>query len=298
MRDFPDIKILKVVHFLVMNNSVTKTAELLNVSPGTISYMLNKARQLTGSSLFLRTQNGMIPNQVATELSNHYINITKELKNYSEIKSSANRVFTISTYSLLEFMLAETLSDKEKFPIMLKFNTPEDDNDSRLRRLRNKEVDIDIGTRLESDRSIVQTRLFSSDLSIFMSKNNPRANAAFTLEDWLEAEHVRWSRRTDFICDDYNHANRFHQIMEKKNVSMVSSDSLNMAVLCAFTNHVMLMPLIVSRFLTNHFPTKILPAPPELNMRFECYLHYHNSLIKDEVLNVILSHFRMAIEQL
>ncbi|HBQ6095757.1 TPA: LysR family transcriptional regulator [Klebsiella pneumoniae] len=294
MTDTLDIKTLRVIHFLVMNKSVTKTAELLSVSPGAISYMLNKARQSTGATLFSRTQHGMIPDNVSKELSRRYINITKELSDYS-CKSVINRTVTISTYSLLEFMLSNSLSDKKEFPVMLEFSTPENDNETRLRQLRSKAVDIDIGTRLESDRSIVQIRLFSSPLSIFMSRNNPKANREFTLKDWCEAEHVRWSRRTDFICDDYNHANQFHSIMEQKNVSIISSDSLNMAMLCAFTNHIMLMPKTLSKFLVNYLPVVLLPPPSELDMRFECYLHYHHSLASDETLKSILGKIQKTI---
>ncbi|MGR7122216.1 LysR family transcriptional regulator [Klebsiella aerogenes] len=295
MIDTLDIKALRVIHVMTTSGSVTKTAELLNVSPGAISYMLNKARQATGCSLFSRTHSGMVPDNTAKQLSQRYINITKELHEYNGVVSLENRTVTLSTYSLLELMIAESLSNKATFPVMLEFSMPEIDNETRLRRLRSKEVDIDIGTRLESDRSIVQTRLFSSSLSVFMSRNNPKANGPFTLEDWLEADHVRWSRRTDFICDDYNHANRFHNIMERKNVSMISSDSLNMAMLCAFTNHVMLMPDKLSKFLIKYLPIVSLPPPPELNMRFDCYLHYHHSLSRDMTLKSILDNLQKTI---
>lgn len=291
-----NIKMLRVIHVMTMNKSVTKTAEHLNVSPGAISYMLNKARKETGSPLFLRTKKGMIPNRMAKQLSQRYIHITSKIYEDSHARLLNNKIITISTYSLLEFMISVSLSKKNGSSIMFEFSPPEMDNDTRLRRLRSKEIDIDIGTRLEKDRSIIQTRLFSSELSIFMSKSNPKAEGSFTLQDWYDADHVRWSRRTDFICDDYDHANRFHNIMEQKKVSMVSSDSLNMAILCACTNHVMLMPTMLSKFLTNYLPVTLSLAPPELDMRFECYLHYHHSLSKDEVLKTILDRLQDVIK--
>lgn len=291
-----NIKMLRVIHVMAMNKSVTKTAEHLNVSPGAISYMLKKARQETGSPLFLRTKEGIIPNKVAKHLSQRYINLAKEINKDSRAQLLNNKVVTISTYSLLEFLISVSVSSKKDFPILFEFSPPEMDCDTRLRRLRNKEIDIDIGTRLENDRSIIQTRLFSSNLSIFMSESNPKSKGSFTLQDWYDADHVRWSRRTDFICDDYEHANRFNNIMEQKKISMISSDSLNMAMLCSCTNHVMLMPEMLSQFLTNYLPVTLLPAPPELDMRFECFLHYHNSLHKDDVLRAILDKLQDVIK--
>lgn len=129
-----------------------------------------------------------------------------------------------------------------------------------------------------------------------MGKNNPKAKGKFSLQDWYDADHVRWSRRTDFICDDYEHANRFYKIMEQKKVSIISSDSLNMAMICACTNHIMLMPKMLSQFLTNYLPVTLLPVPPELDMRFECFLHYHHSISKDVVLNTIFDKLQDIIK--
>lgn len=297
MTETLDIKVLRVIHYLVTNGSVTKTAELLDVSPGAVSYMLNKARQFTGSALFTRSGSGMIPDNVARELSQRYLNIKRELTGISESKNLENRVVTVSTYSLLEFMISKEMSDKSKFPTMFDFSPPELDCEARLRRLRSKEVDIDIGTRLQTDRSIVQISLFKCGLSVFMSKNNPRASKHFSLEDWRESHHIRWSRRMDFICNDYKHANRFHNLMNERNISVISSDSLNMAMLCAFSDHLMLMPELLSKNLENYLPIISVTPPLELQMQFECYLHYHHSLSGDKALNVILDKLQNITRQ-
>ena len=69
---------------------------------------------------------------------------------------------------------------------------------------------------------------------------------------------------------------------------MISSDSLNMVMLCAFTDHIMLMPEVLSRNLENYLPLKSIIPPPELQMNFECFLHYHRSLSGDNALQMIL----------
>ncbi|KLF28661.1 LysR family transcriptional regulator [Klebsiella aerogenes] len=290
-----DIKVLRVIHMLVTSGSVTKTAELMNVSPGAISYMLNKARQATGSALFSRTHNGMTPDNIAKELSQRYLEVTKVFADDSGAISLQNRAVTICTYSLLEFMLAHALSDKKDHPAMLEFCRPEINSEDRVRRIRSKEVDIDIGTRLPTDRSIIQIQLFSSNLCIFMSKNNPLSKHKFTLRNWRESNHVRWSRKADFICDDYQHANRFNEIMAEKNISMISSDSLNMSLLCAFSDHVMLMPAILSSFLEKHLPIVSRPPPAELQMRFDCYMHFHHSLSGDKTISAIFEKLQQTI---
>lgn len=47
-----DLKVLKAIHILCQSGSVSKTAEILEVTPGAVSYLINKARKATGTSLF------------------------------------------------------------------------------------------------------------------------------------------------------------------------------------------------------------------------------------------------------
>ncbi len=292
-----DLKVLRVIHYLVTNGSVTKTADLLDVSPGAVSYMINKARHFTGSALFTRSGNGMVPDNVARELSLRYLNIKRELSGISGSSKLENRAVTISTYSLLEFMICKEMSDKSQFPAMLEFSPPELDCDARLRRLRSKEVDIDIGTRLQADRSIVQISLFKCNLNLFMSKSHPLATKKITLNDWHKCHHIRWSRRMDYICDDYRHASRFYSLMNERNISVISSDSLNMAMLCAFSEHIMLLPEVLSKKLENYLPIVSVSPPSELQMQFECFLHYHHSLSGDKALTLILDKLQNITRQ-
>ncbi|EKS6650438.1 TPA: LysR family transcriptional regulator [Enterobacter hormaechei subsp. hoffmannii] len=288
MTDSLDMKVLRVIHLLVTCGSVTKTADLLGVSPGAISYLLNKARQSTGSALFLRTREGMIPDNIAKELSQRYVNIAKELFDDKGMVSLNNREVMICTYSLFEFVISDRLCSMEKRPDQIHFTPPEMNDNSRILRLRSKEIDIDIGTRLPSDRSVVQTLLFTSGLKVIMSENNPAAKERFTLDDWLKCNHVRWSRQMDYVCDDYRHANRFYDLMNQRNISVVSSNSLNMALLCAHSDHVMLMPSAVSDLIVGKLPIISLSPPPELEMQFDCYLHYHHSVSNEIKLQNII----------
>lgn len=289
MIDSLDMKVLRAVHLLVTCGSVTKTADLLGVSPGAVSYLLNKARQRTGSALFLRTREGMIPDNIAKELSQRYVNIAKELYDDKGMVSLSNREVMICTYSLFEFVISDRLCTMDTRPDQIHFTPPEMNDNTRLLRLRSKEIDIDIGTRLPSDRSIIQTLLFSSGLKILMSESNPAAKERVTLDGWLRCHHVRWSRRMDYVCDDYRHANRFYELMNQRNISIVSSDSLNMALLCAHSNHVMLMPSAVADLVVEKLPIVALNPPPELEMQFDCYLHYHHSLTNENKLQDVIN---------
>ncbi len=138
--------------------------------------MLNKARHFYRfSTVFPDRAMGwcltMLPGNLAFAIKN----IKRELSEISGTKKLENRMVTISTYSLFEFMISMRISDKQKLPGDVSFLSPEMDCETRLRRLRSKEVDIDIGTGLQQDRSIVQVSLFKCKLNILMRRDNKKS---------------------------------------------------------------------------------------------------------------------------
>ncbi|QCT18885.1 LysR family transcriptional regulator [Jejubacter calystegiae] len=292
MNNVIDIKALKAIHILTTCGSVTKTAELLNVSPGTISYILNKARKKTGSALFFRTRNGMAPDNIAKELSQYYQSITNKMKQIP----LENRSLTISTYSLIELLISAKLNVSGKLPATMKFSAPDFSEEIRLARLRNKEIDLDIGTRLPNDHSIIQIEFMSCDTCIVASKSHPTIKTNFTMSDWESNQHIIWSRSMGLTCNDFQHANRFNELINKRNVAIISSNALNMIALCAYSNYIMLMPTLIIQYFENRLPIRIFTAPPELKMRFDCYLHYHHSLANNARLSSILNEIQNTIQ--
>lgn len=277
-----DLKSLKAIHILTTCGSVTKTADLMHVSPATVSYLLNKARKLTGTALFCRTKNGMIPDSMAWELSQRYTTIVGELSEEKDSSMLSNRSLTVSTYALIELILSCSLRNQPSFSRMLRFTPPEMNDETRLIRLRNKEVDLDIGSRLPADKSIIQVDFISSDMVILASIDHPTIKDTFTMKDWKENRHILWSRGISLSCDDIEHANRFNDYVNNRNVSVISSNSLNMVALCCFSKDILLMPRKLVAFLENTFPLKAFEPPEELRMRFDCTLHYHHTLANDD----------------
>lgn len=156
-----DLKVLKVVHILCENGSVTKTAKVLNVSPGAISYLINKARKSTGSALFIRTKNGMVADTIAHGLSERYLNVSQKLDVNNEEKIAGQRNVLISAYTIVELLVSLSMLKSVTKKPLLTFTPSLDNAEERLIKLRNKEVDIDIGTRLSVDKSIIQVGFFS-----------------------------------------------------------------------------------------------------------------------------------------
>lgn len=273
-----DLKVLRAVHLLTTSGSVTKTAELLQVTPGAVSYLINKARKSTGSALFFRTREGMKPNTLALELSRRYQSVSQNFPDKEMEKSLDSRTIVISTYSLLELLLSISLLKTAR----LSFRRASHNDGERLTRLRNKEVDIDIGSRLSVDSSIVQLKLFSSPVGTMVRKDHPTVVSPFTLKDWHENSHIIWSGGMQFISDNLELTHQFRTLFDQQEVAFMASSSLNLTALCAFSDLIILLPELIGQKVEALFPVKMLALPAEMQMNFECYVHYHHSFAKND----------------
>ncbi|ROS15274.1 DNA-binding transcriptional LysR family regulator [Raoultella sp. BIGb0399] len=276
-----DIKILRAIHTLSTAGSVTKAAEMLQVTPGAVTYLINKARKTTGSALFFRTREGMKPNTLATELSQRYQSMMADYFPEESASSALNRAFIVSTYSLVEFLLALAWGKSAPKEADLSFVSTVGDDTQRLAGLRNKEVDIDIGSRLPVDSAIVQVKLFSSEVGMIARKDHPTINEKFTTKDWHENGHVLWSHGMHFISEDIAQTLDFRNLFDRQNKVWVSSSSLNVTLLCAYTNAISRMPVRIGRKLEAVLPVRIFSLPDDLHMTYECYLHYHQAFAND-----------------
>lgn len=276
-----DIKVLKAVYTLSTAGSVTKAAQVLQVTPGAVSYLINKARKTTGSALFFRTKEGMKPNTLATELSQRYQDIVASLASDDAGAATSNRTFIISTYTLLEFLLAMAWEPSAEPEPGLRYVSSDQDEARRLAALRNKEVDIDVGSRLQVDSSIIQVKLFSTHVGMIARKDHPSIGERFTTQDWHENRHALWSRGMYFVSKDIEQTQSFRNLFDQQTSVCVSSSSLNAVLLCAYSDTVTRMPVHIGRKLETILPVTLYSLPDDLHLTYECYLHYHHSFIND-----------------
>ena len=289
-----DMKVLRAIHVLSTCGSVTRAAEILQVTPGAVSYLINKARKTTGSALFFRTRSGMEPNTLAKELSQRYQNITHELTPADDQTALSSRTVVVSTYSLAELILSAALLKSATATPLIHFQQQHENENERLIKLRNKEVDIDIGTRLPVDRSIVQIKFLVSDTGVLLSNEHPTIRESITLEQWHHSRHAIWARGMHFFSDDIAQTNQFNELFRDQRLSLVASSSLSVATLCALSDLVILMPKIVGNKLEKILPVKWLPAPDELTMHYECFLHYHHSHADNKNMSELITFFQQS----
>jgi DNA-binding transcriptional LysR family regulator len=285
-----DLKVLRAIHVLCEAGSVTKAANILNVTPGAISYLINKARKETGSILFIRTQTGMAPDTIARELSARYLSISQELSR-SEEGPANHRPMVVSAYTLVELLLSlAVLNEESEYPELI-FNRQKSNDHQRLIKLRNREVDLDIGTRLPVDSSITQLRFYAGNAGVLVRKNHPTVTDKVTLEDWRANKHVAWLRGMHFINDDFSDTHKFNELANDRDIAFTSSSSLNLVTVCMLSDVMVLIPEVVGRKLATIMAVNWFKPPEEIDMRYECYLHYHRAMSGNESMKKLVALF-------
>ncbi|MBB1202122.1 LysR family transcriptional regulator [Enterobacteriaceae bacterium 89] len=294
-----DLKLLKIINTLVVNGSVTKTAELLNLSPGTISYALKKARTLTGAHLFIRTKSGMKPDTTARELSQRYqrFNETNSSKTFITDSQPQDEI-TVMTYSPVEMMIAKAVkqlaTDKQHYRYTF---LPYDSEPSlRLEKLKNGQVDLDIGSKLPADPLINKVKLFSCPVSV-LANRNAGYDEQLSLEQWQSCKHAVWSVFIDYYSDSIKTSQQAIKHINERNVAMISGSIINMVAFCATSDCIMIIPDYFVSTLTEAFQVKSLKIPSGMEINYDCYLHFTNSMTENRDLLDVVSDITSCLQQ-
>ncbi|MGR7122215.1 LysR family transcriptional regulator [Klebsiella aerogenes] len=291
-----DLKVLKAIHILCQSGSVSKTAEILEVTPGAVSYLINKARKATGTSLFFRSRHGMEPDALAKELSERYVSISEGFSLTHDESAINSRAMIISAYSLAELLLSlAVIEDENNYPELI-FHRQKYDDTERLIKLRNREVDLDIGTRLPVDNSIVQISFFAGNAGVLARKNHPTVKDKVTLQDWQNNQHAIWLRGMHFINDDFDKTQKFYELSSQRNISLTASSSLNLINLCSLSDTLILVPALVGRKLSEIMPVNWFYPPAEIDMRYESFIHYHRSMAGNQSIKNLVKLFFKAFD--
>ncbi|MBU9843903.1 LysR family transcriptional regulator [Rahnella ecdela] len=264
-----NIKKLQIVNALIECGNACGAAKKLFISPSTISYTLNQLHTQLGESLFRREKGGLKPNKEAFVLQEKYHEIMG--------LSIPRKAFIITTYSLIELLLADYIHDliSDRY---LHFTPMDVCEDERLRKLKHREVDIDIGGKLPVDASIISKRYLYSRMCILVNKDHTLIKNNFCLSDWRENKHLRWQRDIGSITSMVGGIKITDPLFSEREISWESSNLLTLAYICSCSDNIMIVPEVFTKPLMSMLPLKTFMLPTELEMKFTCYLHYHRSL--------------------
>lgn len=292
-RDF-DFNSLLILNSVIECRSVTAAAKKMAMSPSSVTYAINKIRKITENPIFTRSKNGIVPTTLALELNQRYIKAISLINGGLDLsdkfkESDVGRTITISTYTFMELWMSYSASQQSSVMDGMSFNfvNRPGSNDARIAKLRNHEVDLDIGGLLPNDTSIISKKLFSSRFKALVSANHPTIKGALTLEDWNNNRHVEWVLAPDETLYQSGDANIVKELVERE-VEISSASALNSLLISALSDYIMLVPEYLEKFFTQVLPVKFFDLPFETTMTSTVFAHYHRTARRKDTINKCL----------
>lgn len=292
-KDF-DLNSLLILNAVIECRSVTAAAKKMAMSPSSVTYAVNKIRKTTSNPIFTRSKNGITPTTLALELNQRYIRaislITDGL-NFSSLSVNADiyRNITVSTYTFFELWFSHFAYQNQNLMdgLCLNFVNLPISNENRIVKIRNHQVDLDIGGLLPNDTSIISQRLFSSKFKALVSANHPTIQDRLTLDDWNSNKHIKWAQIPEETLIQEGDANQIEEI-HSRSIGICSENSLNSLMICAMSDYIMLVPEYLENFLVSSLPLKVYDLPFETTMTSTIYAHFHRSAKRKNFISLCL----------
>ena len=198
--DTIDLYLIRVLHALITERSVSRAAMRLASTQPAVSAQLKRLRALTGDPLLVRAGHQMQPTEVALQLVGPATNLLHEAERlfgrsarsapFDAAASEATFRVAASDYLDPLFLPALVAHVKRAAPgVALELMPLSQEYDYR-RRLATGDVDLVIGNWLEPPAELHLGRLLTDDIVCLVAEKHPAVGRNWTVEKYLDCEHV------------------------------------------------------------------------------------------------------------
>ena len=192
-----DLHLIRVLHTVLTERSVSRAAIRLGMHQPAVSAALKRLRELAGDPLLVRSGAGMVPTDAGLRMIEPGASILRSVEVlFSDARGfdpqSATSTFRIAASDYLDplflpMVMAQVkrqapLCQVEIHPLSPDSNYPAD--------LSLGHVDLVIGNWLQPPEDLHMARLFEDDIVSLISLTHPAARRGWTVESWLSAEHI------------------------------------------------------------------------------------------------------------
>lgn len=192
-----DLHLIRVLHTVLTERSVSRAALKLGMYQPAVSAALKRLRELAGDPLVVRSGAGMVP----TDAGLRMIEPSASILRAAEVLFSDARGFDPQTSAttfrvaaadyldpqFLPQLVAEVKAQAPLSQIEIHPLTAASDYHAQL---AHGDVDVVVGNWLKPPQELHLGKLFADEIVCLVARDHPAAKRGWTQESWLEAEHV------------------------------------------------------------------------------------------------------------
>jgi DNA-binding transcriptional LysR family regulator len=192
-----DLHLIRVLHTVLTERSVSRAALRLGMYQPAVSAALKRLRELSGDPLLVRSGSGMVP----TDAGLRMIEPSASILRAAEVlftgargfdPQTATNTFRVAASDYLDpFFLPQLVSQiKTQVPLChIEIHPLSADSDYQAH-LAQGDIDVVVGNWLKPPGELHMGQLFADEVVSLVSRDHPAARRGWTTESWLEAEHI------------------------------------------------------------------------------------------------------------
>ena len=195
-----DLNLLKVFQTLYVEQNMTRTAEILHITPSAVSHAVQRLRLALDDPLFRRSQNKMLPTPACQRMAPGIVETLSRLQqilqqwgNFEPHSSDHN--FTIGMHDALEPSVLPGLAmSLARLAPKITFASVKFYRDILLKELAAGHLDLALDVALPVKNKLVQKKLIENEFVVMMRRQNPLASG-LNKQNYLAAQHLNVSNR-------------------------------------------------------------------------------------------------------
>ena len=192
-----DLHLIRVLHTVLTERSVSKAALRLGMHQPAVSNALKRLRDFAGDPLLVRSGPGMVPTDAGLRMIEPSASILRAAEMlFDDVHGfeapTARNTFRIAASDYLdpEFLPQLVAAIKAQAPMAgIEVQALSASSDYR-ERLANGEVDVVIGNWSAPPQDLHIGKLFEDEVVCLVSKKHPAVRRGWDTAAWLDAEHI------------------------------------------------------------------------------------------------------------
>ncbi|MGH8805309.1 MAG: LysR family transcriptional regulator [Polaromonas sp.] len=192
-----DLHLIKVLHTVLTERSVSRAAIRLGMYQPAVSAALKRLRDLAGDPLLVRSGSGMVPTDAGLRMIEPSASILRAAEvMFTDARGfdprTATNTFRVAASDYLDpLFLPQLVSQiKAQAPLChIEIHPLSADSDYHAH-LAQGDVDVVVGNWLKPPEDLHMGKLFADEVVSMVSKEHPAVRRGWTVESWLEAEHI------------------------------------------------------------------------------------------------------------
>ena len=276
-----DLNLLKVFAAVHHHRQVTAAARDLDMTPSAVSNALARLRVHCDEKLFVRTQRGVVPTPFAERL---WSSVSQGLRAFDEglrpqtpfIPVESERAFRVNVADVGQMlMIGAVLRGMAREAPGMGIQTVDLPVAEVQGALMRGELHLAVGHLSSMGKTLFRRKLVNEHFVCVVGADNSRYRERLTLEDFLDATHIRYSPAAASLSRVNVEMDRlFRQRGRRQRVALQAAHAFGLSAIVAENDFVLTVPSRLAAHYARLAPLVIHPLPMRFPP-FDVSLYWH-----------------------